>query len=93
MGKRGFRRGWRELSFSLAFNTAPLFGSSTPVLYVYFVENGLRNSDNLTKRIELEINKKGEKKEKKNERCGETDKLCGERISSYSKEGPNLLGS
>ena len=32
--------------------------------------------------------KKGE-----NEHCSETDKLCGERISSYSKEGSNLLGS
>ena len=31
--------------------------------------------------------KKGE-----NEHCSETDKLCGERISSYSKEGSNLLG-
>ena len=60
---------------------------------MYFVEDGLRNSDNLTKRLELEINKKkGEKRGKKNERCGETDKLCGERISSYSKEGSNILG-
>ena len=32
--------------------------------------------------------KKGE-----NEHCSETDKLCGERISSYSKEESNLLGS
>ena len=60
---------------------------------MYIVEDGL--SDKLTKRLELEINKKkkGRKKGKKNERCGETDKLCGERISSYSKEGSNLLGS
>ena len=34
-----------------------------PVLYMYIVEDGL--SDNLTKRLELEINKKGEKREKK----------------------------
>ena len=31
-----------------------------PVLYMYIVEDGL--SDNLTKRLELKINKKGEKK-------------------------------
>ena len=57
---------------------------------MYIVEDGL--SDKLTKRLELEINKKGRKKGKKNEHCGEIDKLCGERTSSYSKEGPILLG-
>ena len=43
---------------SLSLNTTPLFGLSAPVLY--FVEDGL--SDNLTKRLELKINKKGENK-------------------------------
>ena len=86
LGERGFRRGWRELLFQ---QYTPFW--LIPVLYMYIVEDGL--SDNLTKRLELEINKKGEKREKKNERCGRADKLCGERISLYSKEGSNLLGS
>ena len=86
MGKQGFRQGWRELLFQ---QYTPFW--LIPVLYMYIVEDGL--SDNLTKRLELEIKKKkGRKKGKKNEHCGEIDKLCGERTSSYSKECPILLG-
>ena len=88
MGKRGFRRGWRELSFSLSQHYTSFW--LIPILYMYIVEDVL--GDKLTKRLELEINKKGGKGGK-NERCGGIDKLCGERISSYSKEGSNLLGS
>ena len=39
----------------LSLNTTPLFGLSAPVLYMYFVEDGLRNSDKLTERFELKI--------------------------------------
>ena len=48
-----------SLSLSLHYTSFWLI----PVLYMYIVEDGL--SDNLTKRLELEINKKGEKREKK----------------------------
>ena len=52
---------------SFSFNSTPLFGLSAPVLY--FVEDGLGDSDsdndNLTKRLELKINKKREKKGEK----------------------------
>ena len=58
---------------------------------MYIVEDGL--SDNLTKRLELKINKKGRKKEKKSNNVAARLIDCGERISSYSKEGSNLLGS
>ena len=61
MGKRGFRRGWRELSFSLSQHYTSFW--LIPILYMYIVEDGL--SDKLTKRLELEINKKGRKKGKK----------------------------
>ena len=40
---------------SLSLNTTPLFGLSAPTLYMYFVEDGLRNSDKLTERFELKI--------------------------------------
>ena len=42
------------LSLSLK-NTTLLFGLSAPVLYMYFVEDGLRNSNKLTERFELKI--------------------------------------
>ena len=62
MGKRGFRRGWRELSFSLSQHYTSFW--LIPILYMYIVEDGL--GDKLTKRLELEINKKkGEKRGKK----------------------------
>ena len=61
MGKRGFRRGWRELSLSLSQHYTSFW--LIPILYMYIVEDGL--GDNLTKRLELEINKKGRKKGKK----------------------------
>ena len=84
-----------EDGVSFSFNSTPLFGLSAPVLY--FVEDGLGDSDsdndNLTKRLELKINKKGRKKEKKSNNVAARLIDCGERISSYSKEGSNLLGS
>ena len=56
-----------EDDVSFSFNSTPLFGLSAPVLY--FVEGGLGDSDsdndNLTKRLELKINKKMEKKGEK----------------------------
>ena len=61
MGKRGFRRGWRELSFSLSQHYTSFW--LIPILYMYIVEDVL--GDKLTKRLELEINKKGRKKGKK----------------------------
>ena len=57
MGKQGFRQGWRELLFQ---QYTPFW--LIPVLYMYIVEDGL--GDKLTKRLELEINKKGRKKGK-----------------------------
>ena len=59
MGKRGFRRGWRELLFQQYTSFWLIL-----VLYMYIVEDGL--SDNLTKRLELKLNKqKKRKKERK----------------------------
>ena len=58
MGKWGFRRGWQELLLQ-QYTSFWLI----PVLYMYIVEDGL--GDKLTKRLELEINKKGRKKGKK----------------------------
>ena len=43
------------LSLSLSQHYASFW--LIPVLYMYFVENGLSDSDKLTKRLELKINK------------------------------------